>query len=244
MRKKSLQILFFITIGIVIFIFFYFDLYNLLRIKNIELVKDYFLSLGSIAPVLMILIYILFNLAAIPRVFFTIFSGYVFGLFYGFLFAWLATIAGLIVTFISIRYLFKDKFVKKYGDKKMVEKLNALIEKRGLIMVIFLRSIYIVPSTILNYTFGFTKIKTSTYLAGSSIGFIPVVLINVYAGYEINKNIVSEQPFDYTRLIIPAIILGIAIILIKYLINKFKLNNTIITPFFAKYKNKPGTKLS
>ena len=227
MNKKTLQILFFITVSIVIFSFFYFDLYHLLRIKHIELVKKYFLSLGVMAPVYMIIIYILFNLAAIPRVFFTIFSGYVFGLFYGFLFAWLATIAGLIVTFISIRYLFKERFVAKFGDKKLVEKLNRLIEKRGLLMIVFLRAIYIVPSSILNYSFGFTKIKTSTYLLGSAIGFIPVVLINVYAGYEINKNLTTTSPFDYTQLIVPAILLILAIFLIRYLLHKFKLNKLL-----------------
>jgi len=227
MNKKTLQILFFILIGIVLFAFFYYDLYDLLRVEHIEKVKEYFLSLGAMAPVYMIILYILFNLAAIPRVFFTIFSGYVFGLFYGFLFAWLATIAGLIVTFISIRYLFKEKFEKKFGDKKLVENLNKLVEKRGLLMVTFLRAIYIVPSSVLNYSFGFTKIKTSTYLLGSSIGFIPVVFINVYAGYKINKSLTSSSPFDYTQLIIPAILLVVAIFLIRYFLQKFKLNKLL-----------------
>ncbi len=227
MSKKSLQVLFFIIISVVIFSFFYFDLYNLLRIEHIETVKEYFLNLGAVAPVYMVLIYILFNLAAIPRVFFTIFSGYIFGFFYGFLFAWLATIAGLIVTFISIRYLFKDKFVEKFGDKALVEKLNNLIEKRGFLMVIFLRAIYIVPSSVLNYSFGFTKIKTVTYLIGSAIGFIPVVLINVYLGYEINQKLNSSYPFDYTQLILPVIIAIFVLFLIKYLLKKFKLNGLL-----------------
>lgn len=227
MSKKTLQILFFITISMVLFSFFYFDLHNLLRVEHIETVKAYFLNLGGMAPIYMIIIYILFNLAAIPRVFFTIFSGYIFGLLYGFLFAWLATIAGLIVTFISIRYLFKEKFIAKFGDKALVEKLNNLIEKRGLFMIIFLRAIYIVPSSVLNYSFGFTKIKTGTYLLGSAIGFIPVVLINVYLGYEINENLSSSQTYDYTQLILPVIILISALFLIKYLLKKFKLNGLL-----------------
>ncbi|MCF6240143.1 MAG: VTT domain-containing protein [Bacteroidales bacterium] len=227
MSKKSLQILFFITVGIVVFAFFYFDLYNTLRIEHIETVKQYFLSLGVLAPAYMIILYILFNLAAIPRVFFTIFSGYIFGLFYGFLFAWLATIAGLIVTFISIRYLFKEKFVEKFGEKQLVEKLNKLIEQGGFLMVVFLRAIYIVPSSVLNYSFGFTKIKTLTYLIASAIGFIPVVFINVYAGYEINKNITSSGAFDYTQLIAPAIVMVFVFFLIKFLLKKFKLTGLL-----------------
>lgn len=217
---KFLQILFFITIGIIISLFFYYDLQTWLRVENIELVKGYFLNLGMAAPLYMILMYILFNIAAIPRVFCTIFSGYVFGLFYGFLFAWLATLAGLIVTFIGIRYLFKEKFENKFGKKELVEKLNRQIEKRGIIMVILLRAIYVVPSSILNYSFGFTKIKTTTYLLGSAIGFVPVVFVNVYAGFEIGRNLSSEKSINFMYVIIVMAILGIIILLIKQLVKK------------------------
>ncbi|MEN8118946.1 MAG: VTT domain-containing protein [Bacteroidota bacterium] len=197
MNKKGLQILFFVIISIIITLFLYYDLQTWLQVENIVLVKNYFLNLGMVAPFYMVIIYILFNLAAIPRVFFTIFSGYIFGLFYGFIFAWLATLAGLIVTFISIRYLFKEKFEQKFGKKEIVERLNMQIEKRGIILVIFLRAIYVVPSSVLNYSFGFTKIKTFTYLLGSAIGFIPVVFINVYAGFEIGQKVNSETNISY-----------------------------------------------
>ena len=217
--KKYLQIAFFIGISVIIGLFFYYDLYSWLKVENIELVKEYFLSLGLYAPFYMVLMYIAFNLAAIPRVFFTIFSGYVFGLFYGFVFAWLATIAGLIVTFISIRYLFKAKFEKKFGQKELVEKLNLQVDKKGIFIVIFLRAIYIFPSSVLNYSFGFTKIKTITYLLGSAIGFIPVVFINVYFGYSISTNMFIAETEYYKYYFIGFVIL---ISLILYYKKKIK----------------------
>lgn len=222
MSKKSLQILFFITIGIIITLFFYYDLKTWLQVENIELVKNYFLNLGLVAPFYMVIIYILFNLAAIPRVFFTVFSGYIFGLFYGFIFAWLATLVGLIVTFISIRYLFKDKFERKFGKKEIVEKLNHQIEKRGIFIVIFLRAIYVVPSSILNYSFGFTKIKTITYLLGSAIGFIPVVFINVYAGFEIGRTLSSENNMNFYYVFVVIAVLVILYLLTKQLLKKMR----------------------
>ncbi len=203
--------------------FFYYDLQSWLRVENMEQVKNYFLNLGISAPFYMGLIYILFNLAGIPRVFFTIFSGYVFGLFYGFLFAWLATLAGLVVTFICIRYLFKEKFEKKFGKKETVVNLNKQIEKSGIFIVIFLRAIYVVPSSILNYSFGFTKIKTTTYLIGSAIGFIPVVFINVYAGFEIDRKLGGTNYLNYDYLIIVTSIVVILILLSKLLQKKYNL---------------------
>ena len=206
--KFYLQILYFTLIAILIFLFFFFKLNSFLTIENINNVKTYFLNLGNLAAVYMIAIYILFNLAAIPRVFFTIFSGYVFGVFYGFLFAWIATMIGLIVTFTSVRYLFNEKFNKKFGNTKIVEKLNNKIDKNSLLIVIFLRAIYIFPSSILNYSFAFTKIKTSKYILGSAIGFIPVVLINVYSGYLINISI--SKP-NNLFILIPVIIIVLTI---------------------------------
>lgn len=203
--------------------FFYFDLHKWLRIEHIETVKNYFLNLGAIAPLYMVVLYILFNLAAIPRVFFTIFSGYVFGLFYGFLFAWLATLAGLIVTFISIRYLFRKKFEEKFGDKKLIEKLNKQVDKYGIFIVLFLRAIYIFPSTVLNYSFGFTKIKTTTYLLGSALGFIPVVFINVYAGNKIGQSLTTETGINYNYLIFGIVILAVIAFLFKSSLKKTNL---------------------
>ena len=216
--KIILQIFYFILIALLVFFFFFFEINRFFSIENIDKVRIYFLDLGNVAAIYMVIIYILFNIAAIPRVFFTVFSGYIFGIFYGFLFAWIATMAGLTVTFISIRYLFREKFSKKFGNKQIVEKLNREIDKRGLLIVILLRAIYVVPSSILNYSFGFTKIKTSKYILGSAIGFIPVVLINVYSGYLINNRI--SEPVNFPFLILIATIILIVFFLLKKKINR------------------------
>jgi len=214
--KLYLQILYFALITILILLFFFFKLNSFLTIENINNVKNYFLNLGNFAVIYMILTYILFNLAAIPRVFFTIFSGYVFGVFYGFLFAWIATMLGLIVTFISVRYLFNEKFNEKFGNKQIIKRLNNKIEKKGIFIVIFLRAVYIFPSSILNYSFAFTKIRTSKYILGSAIGFIPVVFINVYSGYLININI--SKPINFSLLFFVLSILFFAFLFLKRII--------------------------
>ncbi len=137
----------------------------------------------------MILLYIALNITGIPRVFFTILAGYVYGVFYGFLFAWVATIAGLFVSFVNIRFLFKESFKKKFGSKKFVKKLDVFIEKYNFWSVIVLRAAYIFPSSFLNYTYGITSIKTHQYMLGSAIGFIPVVMFNVVVGYFLSEGI-------------------------------------------------------
>lgn len=209
MFKKRLQLLFFLFVGLIIGLFFYFELNKYLHVKYIDEVKKYFIELGFWAPLIMILLYIVFNIAAIPRVFFTIFSGYVFGVIYGFLFAWIATIIGLAASFIMVRYLFRDTFEQKFGNKKLVGKINQQINNHGMWVVVFLRAIYVVPSSVLNYSFGFTKIRTVDYLVGSAIGFIPVVLLNVWAGNELMNNLQNGLSFEF-------LIIGFILVILFY----------------------------
>jgi len=219
--RNSLQILFIAFILAGFLLFFYFDLDQYFTVENIVNVKSMFLNLGVLAPVYMTLFFIFLNITGIPRVFFTIFSGYVFGVFYGFLYSWIATMIGLVVTFIMVRYLFRAGFEKRFGPLKMVQKMNIYIEKYGLWSVVFLRVIYVVPSSVLNYTFGFTKISTSSYFYGSAIGFAPVVLFNVWAGKALADNFKTDFEFDIKFLLIGVLCLGF-LFLFKRIYKKMK----------------------
>jgi len=220
MSKKLLQVLYLLGVIAAIFMFFELKLDVYFTVQNIDHVKEYFLSLGNWAFFYILLVHILLNITGIPRVFFTIFAGYVYGIFVGFVISWIATMAGLMITFILVRYLFRQSFEQKFGNRKVVERINIQIDKYGIWIVVFLRAIYIVPSSILNYSFGFTKIKTKTYYLGSAIGFFPVVLLNVWAGDALAKNIFNK--LDYKIIVIGILILGF-VLLSKHYYKKFSI---------------------
>jgi len=214
--KRYLQIPFILFVITIIAMFFYFDLNAYLSIENIDIVKDYFQGLGNWSLVYITFIHIILNITGIPRVFFTIFAGYVYGVFIGFVFSWIATMIGLIVTFMMVRYLFQSSFERKFGSKPLIGKINHYVDKYGVWSVIFLRAIYVVPSSILNYSFGFTKIKTSTYILGSAIGFLPVVFINVWVGNQLAIETLRSE--IYNQNVISG---GILIVSLVFLIKKF-----------------------
>ncbi|MFN8254076.1 MAG: VTT domain-containing protein [Bacteroidales bacterium] len=218
--KQLFRILFILLVVFCFFAFYQSGFNEYFSVKNIDSVKSRFLEMGYMAPVYMTLFFIFLNITGIPRVFFTIFSGYVFGIFYGFIYSWIATMVGLIVTFILVRYLFYQSFEKRFGSKKMVEKMNRKIDQYGFWSVVFLRVIYVVPSSVLNYTFGFTKISTARYIYGSAIGFVPVVLLNVWAGKVISQRI--HQPFDFNY---RYIIIGVLLVALFFGLKALALKN-------------------
>jgi uncharacterized membrane protein YdjX (TVP38/TMEM64 family) len=213
--RRTFQITFVLISALSFCLFFYFNLDDYFSGKNINLLKEYFLNKGNWAFLYIVIIHIVLNLTAIPRVFFTIFAGYVFGVVIGFIYSWIATMVGLVVTFIMVRYLFRGSFEKRFGSKKIVEKINHNLDKHGIWTVVFLRAIYVVPSSVLNYSFGFTKIKTSSYLLGSAVGFIPVVLFNVWAGNTMANHLKASNHFDYA-----IIIWGILLLVLVYGLKK------------------------
>jgi uncharacterized membrane protein YdjX (TVP38/TMEM64 family) len=220
MLKRILQFGFVLLAGLSFFLFFYLGLDVYFSIENIRNVKVFFLGLGNWSLFYIVIIHIVLNVTGIPRVFFTIFSGYVYGILWGFIFSWIATMAGLIVTFLMVRYLFRESFEHKFGSKRIVERINRRIDQYGIWTVVFLRAIYVVPSSILNYSFGFTKIKTRDYLLGSAIGFLPVVLLNVWFGYSIGNEMVDGVGLNYWIILTGIVGFGL-VYLLKNIASKY-----------------------
>jgi uncharacterized membrane protein YdjX (TVP38/TMEM64 family) len=219
--KRFFQISFILFLPTGFILFYYYDLDGYFNRENLEELKGYFSDLGHLAFIYLLVIHILLNIAAIPRVFLTIFSGFVYGPLIGFVYSWIATMAGLIVTFLMVRYLFRQSFERRFGNQKVITHMNNLLEKYGFWTVVFLRVVYVVPSSVLNYSFGFTKIKTIAYIWGSAVGFVPVVGFNVWLGSTMG----SEMEITW-RSVLLVVFIGIGVLgLIVWLKKKLQFGN-------------------
>jgi len=181
-NKRLLQIFFGILVLMAISAFFYFDLHVYLTKENIQAVRSYLLGYGWWTPFIIILLYIVFNITGLPTLYFSTLCGYLYGMTEGFFLAWIGMTIGLFASFIWGRFLFRAYFVKQYGHKKIIKRLEALLQRYHLWAVVFTRSSFIFPYNILNYAYSITAIKTSTYLIGSAIGIIIPTIIMVYTG--------------------------------------------------------------
>lgn len=126
--------------------------------------------------------------------------------------AWIINLVAVMVTFWMLKNVFLESFKRRYGDKKMVRKINRQIKKHGLWTVAATRSVYIIPTNIINFSFPLSKISTRQYFIGTMIGLVPEILINVGTGYLLKNHLMlmSSPQQNLLKLVIS----GTALVLI------------------------------
>lgn len=97
--------------------------------------------------------------------------------------AWVINVIAVMAAFFMIRKVFSSYFRQKYGDKKLILRINRAITKYNFWTVAFTRSIYIIPTNLINFSFPLSKISGRHYFLGTLLGLIPESLINVSTGY-------------------------------------------------------------
>ncbi len=225
--KNIIRLLLLTIITSVIIVFFSFRLNRFFNYDNITQVKNIILDFGLLAPIIIITFYTIFNVAMMPTLFFNFLAGYLYGIKYGFLIAWIGMTLGLLTSFLSTRFIFRDEFKKRFGANRTMLLLEQYIAKYKGFAVLFFRLLFIFPYNIQNITYGLSSLKTSSYLFYSAIGIIPVTILHVLLGNLINNNTLSNSKLNeiFSLIGIASIIGIILLILVLKLKSKFVLKN-------------------
>ena len=136
-------------------------------------------------------------------------------------------LVSVMITFYMVRKAFTDYFREKYGQKKLIQRIDKRIGKYGLWTVVFSRGIYIIPTNVINFSFPLSSISPRAYLLGTAIGLLPECLINVLTGYLIKHEVIllsAPETRTWQALVIGAFILGfiLAFILLRVRQNRRK----------------------
>lgn len=136
-------------------------------------------------------------------------------------------LVSVMATFYMVRKVFTDYFKEKYGQKKLIRRMNRRIGKYGLWTVVFSRGIYIIPTNVINFSFPLSSISPRAYLLGTAIGLLPECLINVLTGYLIKHEVIllsAPETRTWQALVIGAFILlcVLAFILLRMRQNRRK----------------------
>ncbi|OHD12332.1 MAG: hypothetical protein A2086_08855 [Spirochaetes bacterium GWD1_27_9] len=228
--KKHLSKIIFFVLATIFFIFFFaFKLNRFFNYDNVLAVKEFILKFSYFGPILIFLLYVIFNIVCIPTLFFTFVSGYLYGTIYGFVVAWVGMTIGFMASFLNTRYLFRKDFLAKFGSNKMVTTLEEYTKKYKGLAVLFFRVFFIFPYNFQNVAYGLSTIKGYHYLWGSVFGVLPTTIFYVWLGDMISKNQMGFTDLRKIFTIIGISITFFAIIFFTSIILKKKFSSSTKT---------------
>ncbi|MCH5150885.1 MAG: VTT domain-containing protein [Spirochaetales bacterium] len=173
------------------------------------LVKNF----GLWLPLIIIALYIIFNIAGQATMFFSILCGYLYTFPSALALAWIGMSIGIASSFICGRYLFRDSFENKFGNSEHVKMLNEYIGSHPFLTSAVTRLFFVIPYNIQNYAYSCTIIKPFSYFAGTILGILPITILNVACGYLIRTGGLKDSAEVKTITSILAVIMVITIII-------------------------------
>ncbi len=161
-----------------------FLLFRLLPIATwIEEFKTYVRGQGALGYVIFGLVYIGASLVpGGPAAIMTLAAGAVYGLVTGTILVSLSSITAATLAFLLARGAFRHRVQKIAEENKTFGSLNRAIEREGTKIVALVRLSPVFPFTIVNYLFGLTPLKITSYFFASWVAMLPGTLAYVYFG--------------------------------------------------------------
>lgn len=167
----------------------------------------------------------------------TTIGGFIFGNFFGTVFASIGAMAGGSLTFLGGRYIFRESIKKQY--EKNLKKIDEKIKKIGPSYFFRLRLIPGVPFFLMNAMAGVTEVPAKEFIKANFLGNIPVTAAYCYIGKEIrDSGIKGENLFkDGLWILINSMILR-AIVTVVVVVGYMYYNNLKNRGVLKKYSKK------
>jgi uncharacterized membrane protein YdjX (TVP38/TMEM64 family) len=136
-------------------------------------------GLGTLAPLVFILIYVTATVAALPAAPISVVAAALFGSLWGVILVDLGATLGAALAFLIGRYFAREAVVNWLGRNEKFRRLDGLTEKHGAIIVALTRLVPIFPFNLLNYGFGLTRVPFWTYTFWTWLCIIPGTILYV-----------------------------------------------------------------
>ena len=176
---------------------------------------NYFISI--LVFFLFLLCYSVFSLPGL--LIFTSMSGYLFGIYHGFIISILSITFGSLVFFILSKIFFKYFFIDYY--EKYAQNINKYISNSTVEYLIIFRLLPGLPLMVQNTILSLLDISISKFLLATFFGFTPIMLISVFIGNKIKniqpiKEIFSQDIFTWDFVMIIFVLILLLILKIKF----------------------------
>lgn len=114
----------------------------------------------------------------------TIAGGFLFGTFWGAVYANIGATVGAVIAFLLVRYSVGNAFQERYKD--YLHKFNRSVHEQGVMYLILIHFIAVIPFFVINVLAGLTKVPLWTFIWTTSVGIVPSTLVYTFTGQQLN----------------------------------------------------------
>lgn len=182
MKKKIVLLS---VIGVVVALFFVFDLGQYLSLESLKSNRDQLRAFYDANAVTMVAafigVYIVTVALSLPgATILTLCAGAIFGSVTGTLVVNVGATIGAMLAFLVARFLLRDWVEKKFGAK--LKPFNDGFSKNAINYILFLRLVPLFPFFLVNLVSGLTQIRLPVYFFGTMFGILPGTFVYANAG--------------------------------------------------------------
>ena len=160
---------------------------------DLEELRAWVLRQGIWGMVGYVAAYTLAAMSAIPCLPFTMLAGAVWGSVLGVAMAALASLIAASVAFFMARYLARDSISRWLSRRPAYARLQRATTESGAMMVVLTRLFPIVPFALLNFGFGLSNIRFSTYMIWTFVSMLPGTIFYVVGGDALSSALRGED---------------------------------------------------
>ncbi|WP_274309234.1 TVP38/TMEM64 family protein [Solibacillus daqui] len=178
-------------------------MFDWISIDNVELLIEKYKLLGPWFSVLLTSIEAF--LPFLPLFVIVVANAGAYGLFWGFLLSWLATVVGSYLFFLMIRYFGNHRLLQKLKAQKQVKQLIHWVDVRGFTPLFVLLCLPFTPIVVVNTVAGLSHLKKKYYFLTLLISKPVMIFFISYLGSDLRAILSSPMKIVVSCLIIAVI---------------------------------------
>ena len=153
---------------------------------NVEELMEFLRSFGAWAILVSFLLDVLVNaVGVLPSIFISTGNGLLFGLPLGILISWVAESVGVVISFLLMRYFFRESAELLIRKSRNLEKLDEMSGENGLQVMAIARTLPYFPSGILTALGSVSKMSVKDYVIATFLGKLPSTSLEVIVGHDV-----------------------------------------------------------
>ena len=164
---------------------FFSELWRVLLSGDMQQTADYIKSFGPWAMFFSFWLVLVVNAIGFPpAIIFSAANALIFGIVPGIILAWLAETVGVTLSFLLMRFLFRDAAEGVIAKHASLKKIDSFSGKNGFKVMLIARTVPYFPSGILNALGAVSQISLFDYVLASLIGKFPSTALEAMIGHD------------------------------------------------------------